>query len=212
MYIKKVKKSNRNSSKVYEYLHLVENVRTDKGPRQKLILNLGRLDINADQYNELSNCIECLLAGQKELFNSNNQIERYALNAVKKIRTKKEKEELSIANNNIDSVQPKYQKIDTESIEAGEVRSIGPEYVCHSMWKELGFDEILLANGIASHLLQLIETLVVGRLVSPGSERHTWEWAENRSALYEMCGKPIRASLSSLYRAGDILFECKDSL
>ena len=52
MYIKKVRKSNRNSKKVYEYLHLVENVRTEKGPRQKLILNLGALDLPAEQYKE----------------------------------------------------------------------------------------------------------------------------------------------------------------
>ena len=30
MYIKRVRKSNPNSKKVYEYLHLVENVRTEK--------------------------------------------------------------------------------------------------------------------------------------------------------------------------------------
>ena len=40
MYIKKVRKSNPNSKKVFEYLHLVENIRTQKGPRQRLILNL----------------------------------------------------------------------------------------------------------------------------------------------------------------------------
>ena len=44
MYIKKVRKSNSGSKKVYEYLHLVENLRTENGPRQRLILNLGNLD------------------------------------------------------------------------------------------------------------------------------------------------------------------------
>jgi hypothetical protein len=50
MYIKKARKSN----KVYEYLHLVDNVRTKKGPRQRLILNLGDLDIPQEQYKELT--------------------------------------------------------------------------------------------------------------------------------------------------------------
>jgi hypothetical protein len=36
-----VRKSNPNSKKAYEYLHLVDNVRTENGPRQRLILNLG---------------------------------------------------------------------------------------------------------------------------------------------------------------------------
>ena len=58
MYIKKVKKSNSGSKKTYYYLHLVENVRTPSGPRQRLILNLGRLNIPRDKYKELANCIE----------------------------------------------------------------------------------------------------------------------------------------------------------
>lgn len=48
--------------------------------------------------------------------------------------------------------------------------------------------------------------------MSPGSEVHTYHWAEQRSALYELTGAPLRASLNSLYRAGDRLFDCKDAL
>jgi hypothetical protein len=43
MYIKKVRKRNPGSKKRYEYLHWVENVRTEHGPRQRLLLNLGTL-------------------------------------------------------------------------------------------------------------------------------------------------------------------------
>jgi hypothetical protein len=72
MYIKKVKKQNAPEKKSYEYLHLVENVRTEKGPRQRLILNLGALDIPQDKYKELANCIEAMLSGQKSLFSPNS--------------------------------------------------------------------------------------------------------------------------------------------
>ena len=68
MYIKKVKKQDKGSANAYEYLHLVENVRTEKGPRQRLILNLGSLDITPDKYKELANCIVAMLSGQKTLF------------------------------------------------------------------------------------------------------------------------------------------------
>ena len=44
MYIKKVSKRNKGSRKQYEYLHLVENIRTDNGPRQLLILMLVALE------------------------------------------------------------------------------------------------------------------------------------------------------------------------
>ena len=63
--LKKSKNKTAREKKSYEYLHLVENVRTEKGPRQRLILNLGALDIPQDKYKELANCIEAMLCGQK---------------------------------------------------------------------------------------------------------------------------------------------------
>ncbi|MBN1932466.1 MAG: IS1634 family transposase [Desulfobacterales bacterium] len=210
MYIKKVRKSHRNSKKVYEYLHLVENVRTERGPRQRLILNLGSLDIPADKYKELANCIEAMITGQMQLFSADPTIEKHARKALQKIRSKQSlKQPDKQVNHSAESI---YKNVDITSLQAGEMRSLGPEYVCHSIWNELKFNDILTANGISEHLLPLLEALVVGRLVTPGSERHTWQWAENRSAIYELSGTPLRTSLNALYRAGDSLFGCKDAL
>jgi hypothetical protein len=49
IFSRRVAASSNNSKKAYEYLHLVENVRTEKGPRQRLILNLGALTLEAEQ-------------------------------------------------------------------------------------------------------------------------------------------------------------------
>jgi len=212
MYIKKVRKSHPNSKKIYEYLHLVENIRTDRGPRQRLILNLGSLNIQPDRYKELANCIESLLAGQEQLFSMDSQIEKYARKAVRDILAKGSQEETTAqAKSSIDTEED-YQNINVSSLEATESRSVGVEYVCHQIWKELGLNNALLSTKISSQLLPLLEALVVGRLVSPGSERHTWEWAENRSSIYELTGNPIRASLNSMYRASDILFDNKHAI
>lgn len=205
MYIKKVRKSNRNSKKIYEYLHLVENVRTEKGPRQRLLLNLGSLDIHPDQYKELANCIEALLTGQQYLFSPDPKIEKHARKAVRNILAKRSEDRP------IES-ETEYQNVNVSSLEAIESRTIGPEYVCHHIWNELKLNEALLSANISPQVLPLLEALVTGRLVSPGSERHTWQWAENRSSIYELTDKPLRASLSSMYRAGDTLFDCKDVL
>ncbi len=212
MYIKKVRKSNRNSKKVYEYLHLVENVRTDKGPRQRLVLNLGALDVPTELYKELANCIEALLTGQQQLFSPDPDIEKHARKAFQQIRAKKGREQTQVNSDASDPAEAVYQPVDVSSMQAGEVLPLGPEYVCHSIWNELKFNEILKANGVSEHVLPLLEALVVGRLVSPGSERHTWNWAQNLSAIYELTGAPLRPSLSSLYRAGDLLFDLKDVL
>jgi transposase len=209
MYIKRVRKSNPNSQKAYEYLHLVENVRTENGPRQRLILNLGTLKLAPEHYKELANCIEAMLTGQQQLFSASRPIEKLARNAADKIRTK------LATDQNIeksDAAEPTYQQLDVASLQASQLRSLGAEYVCQCTWNELNINEVLLSAGISEHILPLMQALVIGRLVSPGSEVHTYHWAEQRSALYELTGMPLRASLNSLYRAGDRLFECKDAL
>ena len=212
MYIKKVSKRNKGSKKLYEYLHLVENVRTDRGPRQRLILNLGTLNIPEEQYKELANCIEGQITGQRPLFSTDPAIERHAKNAVKRILEKLSEDNAFAKSLDSGKTSPVFQNVDVASIEANEPRTIGPEYVCHSVWKELKMDDALISNGASPNTLPLIEALVVGRLVEPDSERHTWSWAENRSAIFELTGKPVRYSLNSFYRAADIVLECKDAL
>jgi transposase len=207
MYIKRVRKSNPNSTKAYEYLHLVETVRTENGPRQRLILNLGSLKLEPDRYKELANCIEAMLTGQEQLFSANRHIEKLARTAAEKIRSKQALDQTAEPSEAVI-----YEPIDAASMQASQLRSLGAEYVCHCIWNELKINELLLCEGISEHILPLMQALVIGRLVSPGSEVHTYTWVEQRSALYELTGVPLRASLNSLYRAGDRLFECKDAI
>jgi len=212
MYIKKVRKKNSYSKKVYEYLHLVENVRTLKGPRQRFILNLGRLDIPPEQHKDLANCIEGLLTGQRDLFRSTHTIEKHARKAAEKIKEKQAKEQPAQVVDSKKSTQNDFKLVNVNSMDASQVRSLGPEHVCHCQWNELHLNDIFVQNGISTRLLPLLEALVVGRLVSPGSELHTYEWAQHQSAIFELAGNPLRPSLNSLYRAGDRLFRLKDPL
>lgn len=48
--------------------------------------------------------------------------------------------------------------------------------------------------------------------MDPGSERYTKEWAEKRSAIYELTGTPLRNSLNSYYRGGDTLYSLKQDI
>ena len=83
-----------------------------------------------------------------------------------------------------------FQEIDTNSLQVSEPRSLGAEYVCHSIWNQLGLDQVFLSGGITDNVLPVVKALVMGRLIDPGSERYIKEWADNRSALYELTGKP----------------------
>ncbi len=203
MYVKKVRKRNGKTQKVYEYIHLVENVRTEKGPRQRLILNLGNLDIYPTQYKAFAKRVEDILTGQRSFLDLDVSLEKQARVAAEKIFRKQAKE---IG----EGEESDYRIVDVNSLESEMHRSLGSEYVCHSVWEELKMDDFLGRQGITKNVVPLMEALVIGRLIDPGSELYTKEWVERRSALFELAGNPLRSSLNSYYRAGDRLYGIKE--
>lgn len=146
-----------------------------------------------------------ILTGQKSFFEVDEEVEKEAKKAADKIFRKQAKE-LGC------ELQPEYEQVDVNSLESSVNRSLGAEYVCHSIWQDLEMTDFLLKKGISKHVLPLLIALVVGRLVDPGSERHTKEWAEKRSAIYELTGTPLRNSLNSYYRGGDTLYSLKQDI
>ncbi len=76
-----------------------------------------------------------------------------------------------------------FQSVDVDSMDALNVRSLGPEYVGHMMWKELNIDKVLSKKGVPKNLIPIAEALILGRLIHPKSERGTREWVENTSSL-----------------------------
>ncbi len=208
MYIKRVRKRNPGGDKDYEYLHLVENVRTEHGPRQRLLLNLGVLPIVPEDHKALANTIEGMLLGQANLLSPDPSIERYARNALQKLLARDAQSDAKKKAQHA----AEYQLGDVASMQASTVRSLGAEYVGHRLWQALGFTHALVEAGCSRQWLPLCEALVVGRLVAPGSERYSWAWMQTRSAIFEFTGRPIRASLNALYRATDVLFSYKEVL
>lgn len=207
MFIKEVRKRNGKTPKVYKYLHLVESVRTEKGPRQELILNLGSLDIEPSQYKALAQRIEDIITGQQSFTEVDEKIEKHARNAAEGIfkkRSQKEEEKKE--------QEAEYEMVNVKSMETEIHRGLGAEYLCDSVWKKLEMDKYLINNGVSKYVLPVIEGLVIGRLIDPGSERYTKEWAENRTAMYEITGEPLRNSLNSYYRAGDTIYSLKDGI
>jgi transposase len=205
VYVKKIQKRNGKTQKLYEYLHLVESVRTEKGPRQRLVLNLGNLDLPPSQYQAFAKRVEDILTGQHSITELGKGLEKKASETARKI-FKKQSSELS------ETTERDFQSVDVNSLVSELFRSLGAEYICHSIWQELGMDTFFLQRGVSAHVLPILEALIVGRLIDPGSERHTKQWVEKRSALYELTGLPLRRSLNSYYRAGDTLFSHKKTL
>lgn len=205
MFIRRVSTTNGVTKKKYTYLHLVESVRTEEGPRQRLVLNLGSLDVDPGDYRVLARRIEEILSGSRNFFEIDEQLERHAHTAADQIFKRR-------AEQAPPESDEQFAVVNTKSLETSGARSVGPEYVCHSMWRELGFDTALKSAGVSPKVFPLLEALVVGRLIDAGSERWTKRWAEESSAIYEFSGVPMRRSLQSYYRGSDHLYEAKEAL
>lgn len=67
MYIRRVKKKDLKTGTTYFYHQLVEPYRTPDGPRQRTLLNLGRLDLESEDLKRLAGRIEGILRGQKPI-------------------------------------------------------------------------------------------------------------------------------------------------
>lgn len=226
MFIKRVKRTNGTTKKAYYTLHLVESFRTPNGPRQRLVLNLGDLPVDREQYKALANAIEARLLGHEDLVQESflgtadtaeSDVARWADEAVRQLRDEKQAQPLPAAADAADEQPPAYEPVDMASTQCSPARSIGAEHVAYTMYERLGLDAVLAAQGVTATMRQMIATLVIGRLISPGSELQTWRWVDEQSALTELltaggAGRPKKGSLNSLYRASDVLLPLQSVL
>jgi hypothetical protein len=75
---KKVRQYNDKTNKVYEYIHLVENLLTKKGQCQCLSLNLCNRDLYYTQYKVFVKKVEDILMGQWSFIELDTILEKQA--------------------------------------------------------------------------------------------------------------------------------------
>ena len=202
MYVRKNKMIDRKSGKSYDYYKVVETIQTEKGPRQKTILHLGKLSITKSEQKLLGKLIERRIAGKPEIVTV-PKLEKIVVDAVQKYHEKialeieRQKEEKAAT----------YVDIDLNSTEQTYYRSIGAELLSDTFWKRLGFDAILRSCDFSQQELELAKAVILGRLISPGSERHTIDWFRHRSSLSELFTTEIRKQgKDAFYKIGDLLY------
>ena len=211
MYIRLTKgKRKRSTDKAdtYEYLQLVESYRTPNGPRQRVILTMGDLPLKKEDFKEFVIALEERLSGQRSFLKKKRKDANFSQMVTKVYEQLMRKESKPIATEPNRDVK----RIDVASQQTSQHRSIGPEYVCHKIWEELGLTKWFEEKGVSDQCSQLIESLVVGRLIEPGSELATYKWLEKRTGMMDLLKQEKRPSLMSYYRAGDTLFSHKDAL
>ncbi|MFQ5688096.1 MAG: IS1634 family transposase [Candidatus Scalindua sp.] len=100
-----------------------------------------------------------------------------------------------------------------ESVKNRRIRTLGAEYICYSFLRKLELDKCLAACAFKKRQLQIAILLIIGRLVSPGSERHIHYWGQKKSALDELLHTDFSSlSLNSLYKICDKLLSNKSEI
>jgi transposase len=204
----------------YKTFKLVESFRTERGPRQRTVLNLGAdFDLPEAQWKDLANRIEEIITRQEPIFTYTPEVERLARKYVRRIIKQGGSDVVyliragKLAADGESEYSPDYQMVDVNSTENEDPRSVGAEHVVLETIKELGLDEKLLEMGFSRPWRDVAISVVAGRLINPCSELETHWWLRYKSAIDELMGTDFSLlPQDRVYRAADKLLKGRDEL
>ncbi|MCB1180874.1 MAG: IS1634 family transposase [Chlamydiia bacterium] len=212
MFIKRTTKKDRITGKTYCAYHLVESVRTERGPRQRIILYMGaNIGLPEDEHPQLAQCISDILTNEQRLIPHETHIQRLAQQYVSQIVHRLSTSESDAKQKT--NATPEFAAVDVNSIEQSEPRSVGAEHLILQMARQLKLPEQLEKLGLSK--TETAEALgsIIGRAVNPDSERSTYAWLSKESGLGELLDFNFRkSSLDRLYRISDQLLPLKEIL
>jgi transposase len=211
MYIRAINTRNKKTGTIYTKHTLVESIQTPKGPRQRVIMHLGQLTIPRVEWKLLASILESKLSGQESLFGEvHPEIDSLAQTLISNNQLSKQ---IQSAPNTTGEAKEQYEEVDLGSVNTIDTRSAGAETVCQWAWERLKFDKLLKEIGMNARRTAIAQALIFGRLISPGSERHIYEWFQKRTTLPDMAGGEIvSCGKDMFYSIGDKLYEKKDSI
>jgi len=209
MFIRETVKTAKN--KKYVQHQLIESVRTSAGPRQRIVLNLGAINLGREKWKDLANAIESELHKQPCLFAIDQEIKDLAHHYAKLIiqqRLNKEAE----GQPNETKQQPQYETVDVDSLSTSDAKSIGAEHVALSQMNEYNLDTILESLGFDAKHISYAKMLIAGRLVHPSSEREAARWVNEDSAICELLRSNINVHDNALHRTAVLLWKQQDRI
>lgn len=210
MYIRRIPLKDKKGKHKYFTYKLVESFRTERGPRQRIILNLGSdFSLQDARWKELANRIEEIMTDSSPLIPYPGEIETLAQTYAKSVLSKHSRPSVPVT----EDEEPEFHTINIRSVKQRDVRTVGAEYLMLSMIREFGFDQFLRELGFRPPEVHRVLGLIVSRAVHPGSERNSFDWLRNNSALGDLIEVDYaRMSLSPMYKASDRLLSKKEEL
>ncbi|MGG7056417.1 IS1634 family transposase [Nitrosomonas sp. ANs5] len=220
MYIRRTKTKSLDQGEGYYTYRIVESVRIGQQVKQRTLLNLGKdFAVDPAHWPYLTDRIAAHLQGmrlsQRELPGGEpalepslaQELEQAAEHYSALIATRLSQ---PVAD---EAIEADYQRIDISQVEASHARSIGAETLGLHAVRQLQLDQKLTALGFNGIEVAAVLGSLIGRMVSPGSERHTHAWLQNQSALSELLAVDFnQISLTRLYTVSDKLFKHRAEL
>lgn len=214
MFIRESKTRNKKTGKIYIKHTLVESVRTERGPRQRVILTLGQLAVGREYWKDLALSLESFLSGKQDLMLlSGFELPEEVLSEIARTREVARHHRTHLPSMMDETSAPVYQEVDVMSVQSSDSRSLGPELVAHQTWELLEFDHILGQCGFSPRDKALAAAVIWGRLIQPGSDISTWQWLREHTSLNEFFATDIsRVHKDKIYKISDQLLSHKDRL
>ena len=177
MFIRAKSRPLKSGQQAYTY-SLAESYRVHGSPRQRTLLNLGKdFQIPKEQWPTLTKRVMDQLRGDARLPLEDEALVQAANDIVQKLNNK---------GYDIHDPRDDRDAILTNEIHHTDTRTVGGERVALQALRMLGFSQVLHALNFNRNQIHWALALVVGRMLSPGSERQTYEWMCERSSILDL--------------------------
>jgi transposase len=195
-------------------LQLLQNYRTPKGPRQRIVVSLGtKVDIPKDLRPAVARQVEDRLRGhgQTHLFDDDPRLSGYVDRIVKKIQTdgkwRSERKQVKDFAEDKESAE-----VFIDKVEHGQDRILGPLLVGDHFWNELNFPALLAECGFNESQIATAELSLLHRLIEPGSELSIPSWIKTVAAEEIITKNAESFSEDRFYHISDKLLKNKDDI
>ena len=210
MFFKRINRYNSKTGKRENYYSLVESYRNRLGdPSHRTLLSLGYemdetlpLDSISDKLNEL-------VSGQRNLFPLEEKAEQYTWKLYRQLIKDKKIDVLA----QLRKESEDWERVDLKTIKHEDVRELGAEWAGLQALQELGIDSFLCSRGWEEENIRLAMSHIVTRAVYPASELRTADFIRENSSICELTGYPFRQiSKDKLYGISKSLYQEKEGL
>jgi transposase len=182
----------RSAGESYEYWTLCETHRSERGPRQRIVATLGKLDALEGQEAADWSDLDALLEGRKPV------------------------RQLELGKPACES-EPRWERVNVRGLRVERTREFGDVYLPLSLWRRLGLHRLLrdlIEPGRESVPWEQVAcVLTVARFCAQRSELGIAESWYQRTALEDLLGvAPEQINDDRLYRGLDVLGQHKQRL